>query len=65
MLAKALRITNEAQADVGVGVPNYLEEGHDKSFGSQDDLPPPRVNQSNMGIVSRTKKKRNPSTMKE
>jgi hypothetical protein len=65
MHAKALRITNEAQTSAKVGVPNYLEEGQDKSFSSQDDLPPPKVNQSNAGIVKHTKKKRNPSIVKE
>ncbi len=62
MFAKALRITNEAQIDVEVGVPNYPKEMQDKFFGSQNDLPPPRVNQSNMGIMMHMKKKGNPST---
>jgi hypothetical protein len=40
MPTKALRITNEAQIDVEVGVPNYLEEGHDKSSNSQENFLP-------------------------
>ncbi len=65
MFANTLRITNEVQTDVKVGVPNYLEEGQYKSYGSQNDLPSSRANQSNMGIVKRTKKKGNPSIVKE
>ncbi len=65
MPREALRITNEAQIDVEVGVPNQLEEGQDKFSSSQDNLPPPKVNQSNAGVVRRTKKKGNPLTVKE
>jgi len=65
MHAKTLKITNEFQTDVEVGVPNYPKEGHDKSCGTQDNLPPPKVNQLNTGIVRHTKKKGNASTMKE
>jgi len=65
MHAETLRITNEFQTNVEVGVPNYPKEGHDKSCGSQNNLPPPKVNQSNTGIVRHTKKKGNALTMKE
>jgi hypothetical protein len=65
MFVKALKITNEAQTNVEVGLRNYLKERQDTFFSSQDDLLPPRVNQSNMGIMRHTKKKGNPSTMKE
>jgi len=65
MHLEALRITNEVQINAKVGVPNYPKEGQDKSSNTQDDLPPPRVNQSNMDVVKRTKKKENPLIVKE
>lgn len=65
MHVEALKITNEVQIDAKVGVPNYPEKKQDKFSSSQDDVLPPRVNQSNMGVVKRAKKKRNPLTMKE
>ncbi len=44
MPTKVLKITNEAQIDVEVKVPNNPKEGQDKSSSNQDDPPPPRVN---------------------
>jgi len=63
--AQVLIITNVVQTDAEVGVPNNPGEGHDKSSGSQNNLPPPRVNQSNASVVRRTKKNGNPLTIKE
>ncbi len=65
MPTKVLKITNEAQIDVEVKVPNNPKEGQDKSSSNQDDPPHPRVNKSNMGVVRRMKKKGNPLIMKE